>query len=250
MYKEDFVKQLVTFYKNSVENLRTVALTKNVEGITHNVVIPGASYSPWYDDPYFMSIYNNAKSNTLVDIFRCYELYSFIMKNDQLNGDVLEVGVWKGGSGSVLGAALNRIDQSRVVFLADTFKGVVKAGQNDTIYKGGEHSDTTIHVVHDLFKLQGLSNYRILEGIFPDEVDLPSKCEALRLCHIDVDTYESARDVFHRVWPLIVIGGAVIFDDYGFWGCEGITKLCNEMKLKDGTFIHNLNGHGMFIKVG
>jgi O-methyltransferase len=46
----------------------------------------------------------------------------------------------------------------------------------------------------------------------------------------------------------MVLGGVVVFDDYGCWGCEGITELCNELNIKNGTFIHNLNGHGIFVK--
>jgi O-methyltransferase len=48
----------------------------------------------------------------------------------------------------------------------------------------------------------------------------------------------------------MVIGGIIVFDDYGFSGCGGITKYVNEERNKnDRLIIHNLNGHGIIIKI-
>ena len=74
------------------------------------------------------------------------------------------------------------------------------------------------------------------------------KIEQIKLCHIDVDTYLSAKEIFDYAWPKIPVGGIVVFDDYGFWTCEGVTKYFNALDLKDGRKIHNLNGHGIIVK--
>ena len=45
--------------------------------------------------------------------------------------------------------------------------------------------------------------------------------------------------------------GFVVFDDYGFDVCGGITQLVNEMLTEpDRIVIHNLNGHAIVIKTG
>lgn len=247
-YKKDFIKQIIDFYKESIENLRKVRLSKNSKDITHQVIVPFATYSPWYDNHKFSILYDNIKSHTLVDIYRCFELYNYVIKNDHLEGDILEVGVWKGGTGTLLAKALNEVSNNCKIYLADTFKGVVKAGPMDTIYKGGEHADTSEKIVIDLLNSCNAQRFELLKGIYPDEINLPSSVKKLRLCHIDVDTYESGLQVFNSIWPLIEIGGAVIFDDYGFWGCEGITTLCNNLCVKNSIFLHNINGHAIFIK--
>jgi O-methyltransferase len=176
-------------------------------------------------------------------------LFSFICKNKDLEGDVLEVGVWKGGTGCILAKALNEVSSHSKIILIDTFEGVVKAGVNDTTYKGGEHADTSKEIVEQLIIECQVKNVSVKTGIFPDTATIDDTTK-LRLCHIDVDTYDSAKDIFNAVWPYIVIGGAVIFDDYGFWGCEGVTILCNELSPKNASFIYNLNGHAIFIKNG
>lgn len=250
-YKEEFLSQTVNLYKSTIDNIRNFKLSSNQESISHQNIVSYSTYSPWYDDLQFLNIYENCKNNTLVDIYRCYELWNFIKKNNNLKGDVLEIGVWKGGSGCIIAKAVELFSGGKV-YLADTFSGVVKASNKDTIYKGGEHSDTNIEIVNLLIRQLELKNTQILQGVFPDEINfqlLNINDVSLKMCHIDVDTYSSAKDVFIYIWPMIVKGGVVIFDDYGFWGCEGITKLVNELKLEDSVFIHNINGHGIFVKI-
>lgn len=250
-YKNDFLEGTVSFYKQNLETIRSFKLSTNKENISHQNIVPYATYSPWYDDVEFLQTYEVCKENTLVDIYRCYELWNFIKKNNHLQGDILEIGVWKGGTGCIL-AKVSELFSNGKVYLADTFCGVVKASDNDTVYKGGEHADTSIEIVEKLINELKLNNTQILKGVFPDEVNFElmstSKVQ-LKMCHIDVDTYDSAKDIMLNIWPLMVKGGAVIFDDYGFWGCEGVTKLVNEIRLEDSVFIHNINGHGIFIKL-
>ncbi|WP_417237263.1 TylF/MycF/NovP-related O-methyltransferase [Bizionia paragorgiae] len=250
-YKEDFLQQTVELYKGTIERLRGFKLSQNKENITHQHIVPFATFSPWYDDEQFMETYEICKENTLVDIYRCYELWNFIKRNSHIQGDIIEIGVWKGGSGCIMAKAMELFSNGRM-YLADTFTGVVKASENDTVYKGGEHADTSIEIVQNLIEHLDLKNIQIMKGIFPDEINFDTINNSnvrLKLCHLDVDTYVSAKDIFSNIWPNIVKGGAVIFDDYGFWGCEGITTLVDELKPEDSIFIHNINGHGIFVKI-
>ena len=133
------------------------------------------------------------------------------------------------------------------MYFADTFKGVVKAGKADTLYKGGEHANTSQEIVTELLKRLDIKDYQLLVGIFPDDFKNFSS-GAIKICHIDVDTYLSAKEIVNFIWPRVIKGGVIIFDDYGFFGCEGVTKYVNELKLPDARFVHNLNGHALLIK--
>lgn len=247
--KADFSENLFRYFKNNLNVLREFNYSKVINGISHRVIVPYASYSPWLDDNVFLETYEKISKNTLVDIYRCYELYSFLLKNKHIKGNILEVGVWKGGTAALMIKAINQVDLEVKIHLVDTFEGVVKASDKDTLYKGGEHSDTSPEEVRQLFEDLGLKNYQIFKGIYPEQVSIDEKEEIYRLCHIDVDTYESARDIFYSVWPKISKGGCVIFDDYGFYGCEGVTELVNNLDIKDAVILYNLNGHALLIKV-
>ncbi|HZM05602.1 MAG TPA: TylF/MycF/NovP-related O-methyltransferase [Candidatus Saccharimonadales bacterium] len=109
---------------------------------------------------------------------------------------------------------------------------------------------TSEHLVRDLLAGFGLSKFTILRGIFPDETGSKIEHIKLKLCHIDVDVYQSARDIFTWAWPRLLVGGIMVFDDYGFRGCEGVTSLVNELKGQGLRVIYNLNGHAVICRVG
>ncbi len=225
----------------------------NIDGLHYGFSFPSANYTPWMGDKDFLEIYNQIKQNTLVDIYRCYELWQLVQKTSLLNptASILEVGVWRGGTAAIMATQLSKVNSSASLYLADTFIGVAKAGVNDDFYIGGEHSDTSQKLVEDLLQKTNYSHIKILKGIFPeDTAHSISSSEQFALCHIDVDVYSSAKDVLEWVWDKMIPGGLVIFDDYGFHSCTGIVKLVEEYRLHtDRHIIHNLNGHAIMIKL-
>jgi O-methyltransferase len=242
-----FAKALQDERDRIIDILRQTSFVQFDDAVPHKQVIPYASYAPWEADEVFKLLYNSIKDNTLVDIYRCYELWNMVKDLNDVEADILEVGVWRGGTGALLckGAAAN---SNTKVYLADTFAGVVKATTDDTVYRGGEHADTSEETVRELLKQVDVNNFQILKGVFPDDFTETHALEKIKLCHIDVDTYQSAKEVFEYAWPRMVTGGIVIFDDYGFWTCEGVTKYFNALDPGKGRKIHNLNGHGIIIK--
>jgi O-methyltransferase len=225
-----------------------------VDGFSYGFVFPSANYAPWQGDESFMDIYTQIKENTLVDIYRCYELWQLVKKVQSLNPQaaILEVGVWRGGTAGIMSQQLSNIKSSAPLYLADTFSGVAKAGTNDSFYTGGEHSDTSQQIVEDVLKNKSkYTNYKILKGIFPEDTVHKIKAgEQFGLCHIDVDVYASAKDILEWVWDKLIPGGVVFFDDYGFHSCTGVTKLVEEYRdHADRQIIHNLNGHAIMIKL-
>jgi len=128
---------------------------------------------------------------------------------------------------------------------------MVKAGPEDSLFKGGEYADATRETVESLVcRSLKLSNVKILEGVFPDQTGGLIDATRFRFCHIDVDVYQSARDVTEWIWDKLVVGGILVYDDYGFYGCEGIVKCVDEQRrLSDRCVVENLNGHAVVIKI-
>ncbi len=215
----------------------------------HEMAYPISTYAPWQGDRDFQRVYQQIKANTLVDIWRCHELWSLLGEMSELPGAVLEVGVWRGGSGALMAARMAGLGLSDPVYLCDTWAGVVKTGPDDIYYHDGKHDDTSKAMVEALVGRLGLSNVRLLQGIFPEDTASQVTVEALRLVHVDVDVYQSAKDVFDWAWPRLTSGGIAVFDDYGFPACPGVTRFVDELReLPDRLVLHNLNGHGIVVK--
>lgn len=212
-------------------------------------VFPKANYAPWVQDEDFQKIYSSTRGYTLVDIYRLWELWCLVGETRHLPGILLEIGVWRGGSAAVMAARLLK-EGGASLYLCDTFCGVVKAGPLDSYYHGGEHADTSPEVVRQLLE-KNVPNARveILKGVFPEETGAQIADQTFRLVHVDVDVYQSAKDILNFVWPRMPSGGVVVYDDYGFSQCTGIAAHVNEQRgMADRLVLHNLNGHAVVIK--
>jgi len=215
----------------------------------HAMAYPVSTYAPWQADAGFQSTYRAVRRNTLVDVWRLYELWTLLGELVEIPGSVLEVGVWRGGSGALMAARARALGITDPVYLCDTWDGVVKTGAVDIYYRDGKHADTSRETVAALVARLGLTGVGLLGGIFPDDTGAAIAERRFRLCHIDVDVYQSASDVFGWVWPRLSPGGVAVFDDYGFPACPGVARFVDEQRGKtDRLVVHNLNGHGFIVK--
>lgn len=202
--------------------------------------------APWMTDEKFSKIYNIIRRNTLVDRARCYSIYRLVDQVRKIEGDVLEVGTWRGGTAGILTKTL----PDKIVYLADTFEGVVKA-QEWEHYKDKAHDDTSEQLVIDfLYKNVSVNNFKILKGIFPEDTGGLIKDVRFCLVYLDLDVYLSTKDAFNYIWNKLSRGGIVIFDDYGMISaCGGISRFVDEIKDdEDKIFIQNINGQAYIIK--
>lgn len=220
-------------------------------GVQYDLNIPHANYAPWNLDAEFLDVFGKIRQDSFVDKFRCYELWRIVRQSARLHGSLIEVGVWKGGTASVIAMAAKLSGQDCPIYLCENFRGVVKPTAADTHYRGGEHADSSkAKIGHYLGEVFAIRGFRILDGIFPDETGAALTNEQFKFAHIDVDTHKSAGDAFDFIWPRLVAGGCVVFDDYGFSRCDGVAKLVDAMfGLPDRLIVHNLNGHAIVIKL-
>ena len=247
--QQSFQYRLFRFLQEFLYNLGSKVLFKNDKAF--GLCLTANSYSPWREDADFIALYKQLTNYTLVDEFRCYELWALLKETRHCpNGAILEVGVWRGGTGMLLAGQAQRMNLNVTTYLCDTFEGVVKAGENDNKYVGGEHGDTSEKLVSDKVNQLQIKNVKILKGIFPDDTAHLVTEGTFRFCHIDVDVYDSAKSVFEWVWPKMEKNGIIVFDDYGFFGCAGVRKFVNEQRELPGRItLHNTNGHAIVIKL-
>lgn len=230
--------------------VRRYAAPVVVQGDVHEPVHPVATYSPWNRDRVFLDVFRKIRAHTLVDKYRCFELWSLVEQSSKVDGALMEVGVWRGGTGALI-ARRAQLDGGGRVYLCDTFCGVVKASSRDSTYRGGECANTSQRIVERLLDDLGLTNVTVLTGVFPEQTAHLVGDSTFRFCHIDVDVYQSAKDVVDWIWERMSIGGIVVYDDYGFAGCDGITRYVEEQtNERDRIVVHNLNGHAVVVKIG
>lgn len=225
---------------------------KKYKSFSYELINARIKYSPWVDDEDFNKVYNiiRNKKYTLVDEKRCWELWDIINNVKVLNGDLIEVGAWRGGTAGLIAKKYSLIGGKNTIYICDTFEGVVKATKEDPFYFNGEHANTNVDMVEDLLKNKlALNNYKILKGIFPDETGSEIISNSFIFCHIDVDTYKSAEDIIDFIWDKMVKNSIIVYDDYAGWPTPGITRHVNKLvNERNCQFFYNLNGHAIIIK--
>lgn len=141
---------------------------------------------------------------------------------DDIAGDLLEAGVWRGGASIFMRALLKAYGVTdRKVWVADSFAGLpqVDAAKHPYDYS------LVLHVYGDLavsleqvkknFERYGLldEQVRFLKGWFSDTLPA-APVDRLALLRVDGDHYESTMDVLNALYSKLTPGGYVILDDY------------------------------------
>ena len=247
-------RYLKKFVANVIFFMYRLQASHSVETKHHRIFIGECTYSPWLIDQDFKAMQEKIKGFTLVDENKQYLTYSYIRQLAKLEveGDYLEVGVWRGGLSALIGMAFKKYSTiPRKLFLADTYEGMPKTVKEDNFYRGGELADTSAELVQHLMDACELDNAFILKGYFPDQTQGLIKSNSFAYVHIDVDIYESAKNTFNWVWPKMAINGMVVFDDYGYSSTEGVTSFVDEYvsKIPDALLIFNMGGQAVVIKV-
>jgi O-methyltransferase len=177
----------------------------------------------WDTDEVFVSLLKQISSHSLVGRERCFMLYQLVKYAIGMDGDIAEIGVYKGGTAKLI--AKTAAETAKTVHLFDTFSGMPPTDMMKDLHKEGDFSDAPLDDVK--MYLKDCSNVRFYPGIFPATSDKVSK---LQFCfvHIDVDIYKSVMDCCEFFYPRMVKGGIMIFDDYGFLNCPGAKMAVDE----------------------
>ena len=204
------------------------------------------------NDGTFMKLYNRCKEHTMTSVERMYGLYqalNYVTENN-IAGDFVECGVWKGGSSMMIGLFLrDRGILDRKIYLYDTFEGMSTPSDFDKNAAGelasgllevqDKKDETSIWCYSSLeevkLNLQSTGypsgNIVFVKGKVEDTLtnNLPGKLALLRL---DTDWYESTKIELELLYPLLSDNGILIIDDFGFW--EGAKKAVIEYFSKIG----------------
>jgi hypothetical protein len=147
---------------------------------------------------------------------------------DNIPGDLIETGVWRGGAAIFMRAVLKAYSVTdRLVWAADSFEGLpepdpdkfpleAQVQSGPVIQKAYKNLAVGLDEVKRNFAAFGMldDQVRFLKGWFKDTLPT-APIGALSLMRLDGDFYESTRDSLNSLYDRLSIGGFVILDDYG-----------------------------------
>jgi O-methyltransferase len=168
----------------------------------------------------------------------------------RIPGDVVECGVWRGGSMQAVARTLASVgDTTRDLHLFDTYEGMPPPTDRDVRRSDERTADellatespeeskvwavATLEDVKDGFSRVPYPAERVhfVKGKVEDTI--PSHApEQISILRLDTDWYESTRHELEHLYPRLSPGGVLLLDDYGYW--EGAREAVDEFLEQSG----------------
>ena len=196
-------------------------------------------------DSVFERFHSQVKPYTMTSYERQRALFDAVnyIEKGNIEGDIVECGVWRGGSSML--AALTLLENNsteRELFLYDTYAGMSEPTENDVNLHGREAAPrwrelnrgeinewdyASLKEVQENLASTGYPSEKIhfIEGKVEDTL-LKVFPERIALLRLDTDWYESTKQELEQLFPRLVPGGILILDDYGHW--QGARKAVDE----------------------
>jgi hypothetical protein len=216
----------------------SVGLNRDCPHCGQGGVVPspvhGKTIPPDFDEA-AVSLWRRVQAFTMTSIKRVFALSKAVehVVAHRIPGDIVECGVWRGGS--MMAVALTLIEHGAVrrLHLFDTFEGMPPPGQFDQdlcgepaaaqLQRDHQHA-SLIRAYSPLDEVRGNLEST---GYDPAQIRyVPGRVEEtlpacappqIALLRLDTDWYESTYHELVHLYPRLSPGGVLIIDDYGHW---------------------------------
>ena len=217
--------------------------------------------NPDITDPEW-EVYARVKSFTMLSLERILtnvRAIDYIVRS-QIPGDIVECGVWRGGSSMAMALTLARnCDTCRRIWMYDTYAGMTDATCADVSHSGAsavalldaarrcETPERSLVLAYaSLGEVQAnmratgypLSLIEFVKG--PVEQTLTRNApDQIALLRIDTDWYQSTKHELVHLYPRLSPGGVLIIDDYGHW--QGARRAVDEYLTDMPLFLNRVD---------
>lgn len=181
---------------------------------------------------------------------RLYALFSVLENRDlhSRSSSFAEVGSYRGGGAHFMAAVASDLGYTNRLHVIDTFEGFPddfdpKDGQQ----LAGAFGETSFEDVCQY--LSPWPKTQVHKGRIEGFGDLISS-ETFSLVHLDVDLYGATKAGLAMFLPQMVVGGAILVDDYGHKTCPGVKLAVDEFCLSTPSVfrMHLLTAQCLLVK--
>jgi hypothetical protein len=217
------------------------------------IIISGIGHLEFDDDVFYklkssclVNSYATGYGNTLIHIYQTIKY----LHDSNIYGDVVEFGIFKGGTISFIKSILNHVGYKSDlinVFGFDCFSGFPERESILDMYSNPKCEYRNYLEVKSFCERQGIC---VIEGNIKDTFTVLSDSK-LMLTFFDTDNYTPVKAALEYCYDRTVQGGAIIFDHYTtrdeFVETIGERMAANEILLNKKLF--HLHDTGVFIKL-
>lgn len=173
-----------------------------------------------------------------------------------LPGAYVELGVFEGDMSWVVLNTLNAHEIDRKFYLYDTFEGFSEKYSSPDDFKDNPgffaHASERYNIsnLYDTVRkrFSRFDNVEVIKGQLPDILD--EKCpEQIAFLHMDLNSPKAETATLDRLYDLIVPGGMIVYDDYGWKLFSKQKEAADAFMLERSLRVLELpNGQGLVVK--
>jgi hypothetical protein len=179
----------------------------------------------WRDEAAFEKYYDDLVGDEYHSIDRKYTVKQFLQLINNVEGDTVECGAYKGATSYLICTAIQLYAQSKKHHIFDSFEGLNKPDKED----GDYWKEGNLAVGEEMCRgnLSQFNFVKYYKGWIPERF---SEVQALTFSfvHIDVDLYQPTLDSIAFFYERLNKGAIMICDDYGFVTCPGAKKAMDD----------------------
>jgi hypothetical protein len=168
--------------------------------------------------PDFEMLWKEISSANLMGKDKTRRIYEELLKIQELPGELAEIGVYKGHTSKLM----RMMFPKKVLHCYDTFCGIVGATADKDKHVDGEFSCS----LSEVQKRVGTEGVAYHVGFFPKSFG--ESDSRFAFIHSDTDTYVGTKATLEIMFPLMVAGGIIAFDDYDWVNCPGVKVAIEE----------------------
>jgi len=226
----------------------------------------GSTYPPDFD-PALVALCERVRPYTLTSPERIVALRDAVRHAIAagLPGAFVECGVWRGGSMMVVASTLRELGvDDRDLYMFDTFTHMPFPGEEDVDVFGRAAADyydeaseaeafryLPFDAVKEALASTGypVARMHFVQGLVEETIPEHAP-DAIALCRLDTDWYESTAHEMEHLYPRVVPGGMVLIDDYGHF--QGAKKAVDEyLAVHDpNVLLHRIDFTGRLLVKG
>lgn len=199
--------------------------------------------------PLFQEAVSAMRGRSIVDKPRLYNLFllAAVFLGRLRSKNVIEFGSFRGGTTLFLATLLARLYPDAKIYSLDTFSGMPNVDKSLDEHSAGDFQDADLDGFRAAIRDARLTNVEIAIGLFEDTFPaIRASGVEFGLVHIDCDIYSAVRYAQDAIWPNVVPGGYVAFDDATTSSCLGATQAVEELIIERKLHSEQIWPHFVF----